>query len=162
MGVVWDIQKEKGDIGEILVIKHFCNYFGGELLETNDTEVWDFLMRFGGVNKTFEVKTEFRIQLPRKLKNGGYTKGSDTGNLFIEFKTSTGKLSGISVTEADIWVSYIPALNEIWYIEVETLRGMIKSNNFQIGSFLGENGTITYGHLIPRHCFREFFSVRKI
>lgn len=161
MGEFFYRQKETGDIGELLVIKHFCTFFGGELLETNETEVWDFKMGFAGVNKTFEVKTEKRIQLGRKL-NGKMIRGTDTGNLFIEFKNSSGKPTGISVTEADVWVSYIPALNEIWFIELETLWGIINSNKFPIGSAIDETGKKSYGYLLPRHLYREFFSVKKI
>jgi hypothetical protein len=92
--------------------------------------------------------------------NGKVISGRDTGNIFIEF-SCRGKDSGIKVTQADWFVYYFKYLGELWLIQVEDLRKLIRENNFRVG-IGGDPGSDSSGYLIPRKKFRDKFLYRKL
>ena len=85
----------------------------------------------------------------------------DTGNIFIEF-TSRKKPSGITVTEADWFVTYFQYLNELWFIKSEKLLELIAENDFPIFRDAGDVGSETHGYLINRKEFKKWFYVCKV
>jgi hypothetical protein len=98
---------------------------------------------------TYEIKTDVKC-----------APLFDTGNIFIEFE-SRGKLSGISVTEADWFVTYFKYLGEIWFIKTNKLIKLIKNNDFPIFFNAGDIGSQTHGYLINRRTFKKYFHVYK-
>jgi hypothetical protein len=85
----------------------------------------------------------------------------DTGNIFIEFECR-GSDSGISVSEADWFVTYFQHFREIWYIKTDKLKKLIINNNFKKTELSGDLNSNTKGYLIPRYQFKKYFKVRTI
>ena len=81
-------------------------------------------------------------------------------NLVVEFE-SRGKPSGISVTEADFYVYFMPKLNEVWNIKMDELKKLIKSNNFKKVSG-GDEGSETKMYLIKRNLYKKYFKIHNI
>jgi hypothetical protein len=100
-----------------------------------------------GKAKTFELKTDI------------YPK--DTGNLVIEFE-SWGEPSGISVTQADYFITYFPHFGEIWNIRTETLKKLIHYLSPKILEFAGDVGSNTKLYKLKKSRVRKFFRVHKI
>jgi hypothetical protein len=107
-------------------------------------------MLIKGKEKTYEIKTDVKC-----------APLFDTGNIFIEYE-SRGKKSGISVTQAEWFVTYFKYLNEIWFIKSKELKQLIEQNDFPIFKDAGDIGSATHGYLINRRKFKEFFYVCKI
>jgi hypothetical protein len=103
-----------------------------------------------GVETTYEIKTDVKC-----------APLFDTGNIFIEYE-SRGKASGISVTEADWFVTYFKYLGEVWFIKTKNLKKLIEENNFPTFKDAGDVGSATHGYLIKRKEFKDYFYVRKI
>lgn len=136
-----------GENGEEF-IKNFLINKGYKFIKDNKDYKYDLLMSYNNLEITYEIKTDVLLS-PEK----------DTGNLVVEFE-SRGKPSGISVTEADYYVYYIPKLNEIWNIKMDDLRNLINSNNFRKVSG-GDEGSDTKMYLIKRSKFKNHFKVHK-
>tara|TARA_Y100000389_G_C17414440_1_gene492855 strand:+ start:1036 stop:1545 length:510 start_codon:yes stop_codon:yes gene_type:complete len=137
-----------GESGEGF-IKEFLINKGYNFISDNKDYRYDLLMSYGEANFTYEIKTDVYIS-PKK----------DTGNLVVEFE-SRGKPSGISVTEADFYVYFMPKMKEIWNIKMDKLKDLIKSNNFKEVSG-GDKGSDTKMYLIKRSTYKEYFKVHNI
>jgi hypothetical protein len=111
---------------------------------------YDARMVKDGVETTYEIKTDVKC-----------APLFDTGNIFIEYE-SRGKASGISVTEADWFVTYFKYLGEVWFIKTKKLRKLIEDNDFPTFKDAGDVGSATHGYLIKRKEFKDYFYVRKI
>lgn len=137
-----------GEEGECF-IKNFLISKGFKFISENKNNKFDLLMSYNNRFIKYEIKTDVLL-----------SKEKDTGNLVVEFE-SRGKPSGISVTEADYFVYFIPKLKEIWNIKVEKLKNIIKNNNFKqvIGGDLDSN---TKMYLINRKKFKKNFIIHKI
>lgn len=127
-------------------IKHFLIDKGYKFLSENKDYKYDLLMSFNGREITYEIKTDVYVS-PKK----------DTGNLVVEFE-SRGKPSGISVTEADYYVYYMPKLKEIWNIKMDELKSLIDDNNFKEVNG-GDVGSNTKMYLIRRSNYKKYFKV---
>lgn len=135
-----------GNEGEQIVVE-FLESKGLVFVESNNDNKYDIRLLKDNQPITYEIKTDV-ICKPSK----------DTGNLFIEFK-SRGKDSGITVTQADWFVTYYPFLDEIWFIKSDKLKELIKNNNFRVISNAGDIGSATHGYLINRKNYKDFFHV---
>ena len=93
-----------GNDGEEILIK-FLESKGCKYIDSNNDNKYDLMMINKGKETTYEIKTDVFI-----------APIYDTGNIFIEYE-SRGKLSGISVTQADWFVTYFKYLKEIWFIK---------------------------------------------
>lgn len=147
----------EGEAGEAFITEWLCSTANGELLSNNKTNSHDVIIQFPDIEnelwsgtKSLEIKTDVLI-----------TPKYDTGNMFIEYE-SRGKLSGISVTQADIFVMYFKNLGEIWAIPTEELRNLVNVKNFRTVTNAGDKGSKTCGFLIPRMKYREYFKLYKV
>ena len=138
-----------GNDGEETIIKYLMNK-GCLYVDSNDDNRYDRKMIVKGVETTYEIKTDVKC-----------APLFDTGNLFIEFE-SRGKDSGITVTQADWFVTYFQYLNEAWFIKSDKLKELIKQNDFPTFKDAGDIGSATHGYLIKRKNFKEHFYVCKI
>jgi len=138
-----------GEDGESEVIKFLVNK-GCTYIDSNKDNKYDLKMLKNNSEVTYEIKTDvFCAPL------------FDTGNIFIEFE-SRGKPSGISVTNADWFVTYFLYLKELWFIKSNKLRQLISENDFQVFNNAGDLNSQTHGYLITRKDFKKHFHVYKI
>ena len=138
-----------GNDGEESIIKYLLDK-GCEYVDSNNDNKYDLKMITKGVETTYEIKTDVKC-----------APLFDTGNIFIEFE-SRGKASGISVTQADWFVTYFKYLKEAWFIKSDKLKKLINENDFQTFKDAGDVGSATHGYLIKRKDFKENFYVCKI
>lgn len=136
-----------GQDGEKIVADHIIGITKATLVDVNHDNKFDFMINKDGINRTYEVKTD------------EYCKpGSDNGNLFVETECR-GKSSGLTVTQADWFVFFLPHRKQIWYIESDKLRDLITNNEFRKTENSGDKGSQTVGYLIPRRKFRSHFKI---
>lgn len=138
-----------GNDGEDVII-NFLESKGCSYVDSNNDNKYDLKMVTKGKETTYEIKTDVKV-----------APVYDTGNIFIEYE-SRGKSSGISVTQADWFVTYFKYLKEIWFIKSETLKKLISENDFPIFYDAGDVGSATHGYLIKRKDFKKYFHVCKI
>ena len=144
-----------GEAGE-QVVKTDLESLGGFFISDNKDNKYDLIMDmpdkggFGLRQVTYEIKTDVFCR-----------PDLDTGNIFIEFE-SRGKLSGISVCNAEWFVTYFKHFNEIWYIKTSKLKKLISDNDFKITEYSGDSNSNTKGYLIPRYQFKKHFKVRLV
>jgi len=138
-----------GNDGEDVII-NFLESKGCSYVDSNNDNKYDLKMITNGKETTYEIKTDVFI-----------APVYDTGNIFIEYE-SRGKSSGISVTQADWFVTYFKYLKEIWFIKSETLKELISENEFPVFYDAGDVGSATHGYLIKRKDFKKYFHVCKI
>jgi hypothetical protein len=138
-----------GNDGEETIIKYLMSK-GCLYVDSNDDNRYDRKMIVKGVETTYEIKTDVKC-----------APLFDTGNIFIEFE-SRGKDSGITVTEADWFVTYFQYLNEAWFIKSDKLKKLILDNDFPTFKDAGDIGSATHGYLIKRKDFKKYFHVCKI
>jgi hypothetical protein len=149
-------QLPQAQLDEIYVSNILCHRMSAKLLERNDTYRWDYKLKLLNGTFTFEQKTD-NICVAGYHNGKRWIKGTDTKNMAVEF-TSWGKLSGISITQADYFVYWYKYLGQIWILEVSKLRQWIKENDFPIVS-MGDVGSNTKGYLIPRDFFQDPFVI---
>ena len=136
----------KGEDGEDIIKDYLINY-GFEFLSKNKDYRYDLKMLYKDKEITYEVKTDI---YPR-----------DTGNIVIEFE-SRGKPSGISVTEADYFITYFLHFGEIWNIESSKLRLLIEYTKPKIFEMAGDIGSNTKLYRFKKNDVRHFFKIHKI
>jgi hypothetical protein len=109
-------------------------------MATGNFKAYDIKVVKHPFTKTYEVKADRMT--------------AKTGNVVIEYECS-GKPSGITSTEADVWIYFIVGTNE--YIEIETpvLRQLIADNKWT-KKIRGGNGYRAAMYLFPRSEFEEF------
>lgn len=139
-----------GQNGETIVREHILSFKHTKLLQLNHDNKFDFMVQKKGITKTYEVKTEEFCKPPK-----------DKGNLFIEIECR-GKASGISVTQADWYVFYLPYYKQIWYIETEKLRELIETEYFHKVGNSGDVNSNTVGYLLPRESYRGHFKIYEL
>lgn len=123
---------------------------GSEFIDSNKDNRYDIRMLTNDKEITYEVKTDVKC-----------APLFDTGNIFIEFE-SRGKASGISVTQADWFVTYFLYFGELWFIKSKDLKELINTYDFPKFYNAGDIGSETHGYLIKRKDFKKYFHVRKI
>lgn len=124
---------------------------GWTFVSDNKDNKFDIIMKNSeDVEASFEIKTDVLCRPDR-----------DTSNLFIEFECR-GKESGVVVSKADYFVTYLPHLKDAWYIKTNDLRELIKNNNFKVATQAGDYKSNTKGYLIPRYQFKKHFKVKLI
>jgi hypothetical protein len=138
-----------GNEGEESIIKYLLDN-GCEYIDSNNDNKYDIKMIKKGLETTYEIKTDVKC-----------APLFDTGNIFIEFE-SRGKPSGISVTQADWFVTYFKYLKEAWFIKSDKLKKLINENDFQTFKDAGDVGSATHGYLIKRKDFKKYFYVCKL
>jgi hypothetical protein len=138
-----------GNEGEETIIKYLLDN-GCKYVDSNNDNKYDLKMIKKDVETTYEIKTDVKC-----------APLFDTGNIFIEFE-SRGKASGISVTQADWFVTYFKYLKEAWFIKSDKLKKLINENDFQTFKDAGDVGSATHGYLIKRKDFKEYFYVYKL
>ena len=116
-----------GEKGEA-IIAEFLKGHKYELLNDNKDNRYDLkMLNHLGNETTFEVKTDIYCSAER-----------DTGNMFVE-KESRGKLSGISVSQADWFTMYYPNFKEAWFIKSSELRNLIEhTSKYKILKLIGK------------------------
>lgn len=126
-------------------VRCFLEKNGYKFIGNCKNNKFDLLMEFNRTPVTFEIKTDsFR----------------DTGNIAIEIE-SRGKLSGISITEADYFVTLFKFNNELWSIKTEDLKKLISENDFYLKESGGDKGSNTKFYLIKKSKFRKYFQVHQ-
>jgi hypothetical protein len=138
-----------GNEGEYIILD-FLIENGCGFIDTNDNNKYDIKVSKNNKEVTYEIKTDYKI-----------APLFDTGNIFIEFE-SRGKKSGISVTEADWFVTYLIHFKEAWFIKTNKLKQLISENNFQVFKDAGDINSATHGYLINRKNFKKHFHVFKV
>lgn len=144
-----------GEAGEVIV-RLDLESLGGLFISDNKDNKYDLLMKMpikngsGYKDVSYEIKTDVYCR-----------PHMDTGNLFVEFE-SRGSYSGISVSEADWFVTYFEHFREIWYISTVKLKKLISDNNFKKTELSGDLNSNTKGYLIPRYQFKKHFKVRTV
>ena len=134
----------KGENGEN-EIKEILESFGFKYIGNCKNNQFDLIMEYNRVPYTYEIKTDTYL---------------DTGNLVVEIE-SRGKLSGISVTNADYFLTYFRNKKEIWTIKTDSLKELIKENNFFLKNG-GDKGSNTKFYIIKKEKFKSHFQVYKI
>jgi hypothetical protein len=147
----YEKDKEKGDKGEDFLISFLeskgCAFIRKSVKnKEGEHKKFDFLMEYNKREIKYEAKTDMYLH--------------DYGNLVVEFE-DRGKPSGISVTEADYFITYFTNLGQIWNIKTEDLKKLIAENQFEIAEFGGDTGR-TKMYKIPREEFRAHFKVHEI
>lgn len=138
-----------GNEGEEILTEYLITK-GSTFVDSNKDNRYDVKMSNNNKEITYEVKTDVKC-----------APLFDTGNIFIEFQ-SRGKISGISVTQADWFVTYFLYLGELWFIKSKDLKELIKTHDFPKFYNAGDIGSETHGYLIKRKDFKQYFHVRKI
>jgi len=138
-----------GNDGEKTVVK-FLESKGCVFIDNNNNNKYDVKMNVNGVETKYEIKTDVKC-----------APLFDTGNIFIEY-SSRGKLSGISVSQADWFVTYFLYLNELWFIKTGKLKELINNNDFPVFKDAGDPNSSTHGYLIKRDDYKTHFNVSKI
>lgn len=128
-------------------IKLYLEGMNFKFLHDNKDNRYDLAMSYDGKTYTYEIKTDV------------YPK--DTGNIAIEIE-AWGKPSGLSVTEADYFVTYFKHYGEIWNIPTRRLRDLIKNGNFMVREGCGDEGSNTKLVLMKKSVVKPFFKVHKI
>ncbi len=132
-----------GEDGEKILINDLIS-MGATYHSDNKTNSHDILVEYKGKLVSYECKTDVF---------------NDTGNMFIE-TNCRGKLSGISVTQAEWFVTYYQKLNEIWYIKTSALKDILNNHTHQISTNSGDKNSNTTGVLLNKNMFRDEFIVR--
>jgi|APCry1669189534_1035231.scaffolds.fasta_scaffold19799_3 hypothetical protein len=139
---------ELSSVGE-LKVKEFLESKGCIYQASNNDNKFDLKMTKNNKDTTYEIKTDFKC-----------APLFDTGNLFIEYECRN-RPSGISVTQADWFVTYFLYLDELWFIKSEDLKKLIFDNNFPVFIDAGDINSETKGYLINRKNYRNYFHVYK-
>lgn len=142
-----------GEKGEV-IMKEYLEDKGFYYISDNKNNEYDLLMSLSEKPYKFEIKTDVFCE-PHK----------DTGNIFVEVESYNKDKemyvkSGINVTKSDYFVNYFPYLKEIWIIKSNKLKTLLKSNNFELKEFSGDNGKVK-GYVIPRYRYKEYFIFRR-
>ena len=138
-----------GNEGEEKVAEYLITK-GSKFIDSNKDNRYDIKMLTNDKEITYEVKTDVKC-----------APLFDTGNIFIEFE-SRGKASGVSVTQADWFVTYFLYFEELWFIKSKDLKYLVKTYDFPKFYNAGDIGSNTHGYLIKRKDFKKYFHVRKI
>lgn len=144
-----------GEAGEVIV-RLDLESLGGVFISDNKDNKYDLLMKIpiknssGYKDVSYEIKTDVYCR-----------PDIDTGNLFVEYECR-GSDSGISVSEADWFVTYFKHFREIWYIRTDKLKKLISDNEFKKTELSGDLNSNTKGYLIPRYQFKKHFNVRLV
>lgn len=147
----YDFKKDLllGVVGEG-VVKDFLVSKGGVYLESNNDNKFDLKILKNDREITYEIKTDVYCS-PK----------NDTGNIFIEFECRN-KPSGISVSEADWFVTYFKNLNQLWFIKTEKLKNLIEESTLSVIRNVGDKNSKTGGYLMNRERFKEYFNIYNI
>ena len=138
-----------GEDGEDIILKYLTSK-GATLINKNKDNKYDVLIERKNKKISYEIKTDVYCS-PK----------NDTGNIFIEFECR-GKASGISVTEADWFVTYFLHLGEAWFIKTDELRKLIADSTFKVRENSGDKNSNTKGYLIRRKTIQKHFKIKKI
>jgi len=138
-----------GNEGEQSLVEYLTTK-GLSFVDSNDDNRYDIKMLKNNKEVTYEVKTDVKC-----------APLFDTGNIFVEFE-SRGKASGISVTQAEWFVTYFLYLDELWFIKSDILKNLIETNDFPKFYNAGDIGSETHGYLIKRKDYKKYFYVCKI
>jgi hypothetical protein len=138
-----------GNEGEQSLVEYLTTK-GLSFVDSNDDNRYDIKMLKNNKEVTYEVKTDVKC-----------APLFDTGNIFVEFE-SRGKASGISVTQAEWFVTYFLYLDELWFIKSDILKNLIETNDFPKFYNAGDIGSETHGYLIKRKDYKQYFHVCKI
>jgi hypothetical protein len=160
----FNVDLNDGEKGEQIIV-NFLEKHNFKLQNDNKDNKYDLRMiNNEGKLTTFEIKTDVYCY-PETFReiNGRNIRipGNDTGNIFIE-KECRGKLSGISVTKANWFVTYYPYLNQAWFIKTNKLKKLIDENELYLTENSGDIGSNTKGYLINRELFKNHFKIQKI
>ena len=143
----YDFRKDliTGEEGEVEV-KEFLEGYGLKCVGKCNNNKFDLLMELNRRPKKIEVKTD---------------SYRDTGNIAIEIE-SRGKASGLTVTEADYFVTLFRFNQELWFIESDKLRKLIYDNDFYLKENGGDKNSNTKFFLIEKSKFRKHFQIFKL
>jgi len=115
--------------------------FTGKIIGFNNTNEYDFILRVGTNDYTFEVKEDFTCE--------------KTGNVGLEFECR-GKPSGIQVSKADYYVYKIHTKSEgikIYIHKTNTIKKMIKDNLYFRIVNGGDEGSNSMNYLFKYEIF---------
>ena len=135
-----------GERGEDIIINHLIS-LGFSFLNKNHDYRYDYKMSYNNNIITYEQKTDI------------YPK--NTGNLVVEFECR-GKASGLSVTQADYFITYFAHFGEIWVIKTEDLKKLITYLKPHVMKNSGDKGSNTKLYRLKKSRIRKFFRVHNI
>jgi len=136
-----------GEYGET-IIKGFLESQGMVFHSVNRDYRYDLKMFYPATNKfyTYEIKTDFY---------------ENTGNILIEFE-SRGKKTGITITEADYFLTFFYKQGEIWNISTDKLKFLINYLNPGFFKMSGDKGSNTKLFCFKKKRVKRFFKIHKI
>jgi len=141
-----------GELGEKVFALYLKKEKGFDIIGFNEDYKYDILTKYQDKTITFEIKTD-RYE---------FLKGVKTDNMFIEVSYNN-KPSGLSKTEADIFVYFFPDLEEAYMIKVSELKSLITEHPeyFKYATMSGD-GNRTRGYLINRYEYSHLFKVYNV
>lgn len=141
-----------GELGEKVFAFYLKEKYQFDLLGFNQDYRYDIAGDILCKRITFEIKTD-RYE---------YLKGVKTENMFIEVSCS-GKPSGISKTEADVFVYFLPDFEEAYMISVKKLKDLLFTHPeyFRYTTQSGDGGKVK-GYLINRYEYKHLFKFLQI
>lgn len=163
---------KSGHIGEKLIAQ-FMSQRGWDILSVStkeDDNLKSYDVEFIN-DRNQVVKTEVKIDrycIPanKKINVPGIgvctiPHGRDTGNIFAEIKCNDVP-SGVSTTESDYFFYMFLNLGQIWVIEPQKFRDLIKKNKkvWELSEKAGQRGRVV-GFKVPRKDVENDFKVIK-
>lgn len=147
----WLSDLQDGNLGEKLVSEYLCDKFGWEVIEYNDDKRHDVKLKTGKGIIKIEVKTDRWEKFNRV-----------TNNMVIE-TFCRGKLSGISITEADYFIYFYPEWEIAYVIRVKKLKEIMNGNPqlFRYQSGVGDDGAVN-AYICNRFAVEKYFKTYKI
>lgn len=141
-----------GELGERVFASYLQQTKGFDIISFNNDYKYDIKTEYLCKEITFEVKTD-RYE---------FLKGVQTNNMFIEVSCNN-KPSGISKTEADIFVYFLPDYEEAYLISVKKLKELLltRPELFRYTTQSGDGGKVK-GYLINRYENKNLFKVYNI
>jgi|688.fasta_scaffold87208_1 hypothetical protein len=141
-----------GELGEKVFAFYLKEKMNFDIVGFNHDYKYDVVAELFFKRITFEIKTD-RYE---------YLKKTKTDNMFIEVSCNN-KPSGISKTEADVFVYFLPDFEEAYMIKVSTLKDLIIQHPeyFRYTTQSGDGGKVR-GYLINRYKFSHLFKCLKV
>lgn len=141
-----------GELGERVFAFYLKETKDFDILGFNNDYRYDIMGQIYCKTITFEVKTD-RYE---------FLKGVKTDNMFIEVSCNN-KPSGISRTEADVFVYFLPDFEEAYMISVKKLKELLLTNQeyFRYSTQSGDEGKVK-GYLINRYDYKHLFKFYQI
>lgn len=148
----WLKDLEDGNNGEKNIARWLKQNKSHKIISFNDDNKYDILTEYNNKQITYEIKTD----------NWEFYHNRITNNIFIEVMCNS-KLSGVMVSQADVFVYYFEKRNKAYFIKMSELKRLLKENPeyFHRTTKSGDGGKVT-GYLINREKYSHLFKIYDI